>query len=511
VARAFVSYKRGVNPDEYLADYIVKFLSERGHHLFIDKEIEIGQEWPAVIERELQQADFLIVLVSQHSAASEMVVEEVLMACQKQKSDNKPAILPVRVAYTGSLPYHLGAKLDPVQFELWKGDGDEERIGECLSSVLDREPDKSQRETSITPDAPSKLDRQEEPAPLPAFNPDWLDALEAPGGAVKMQSPFYIERETDERLKRILLKTGRTIRIKGSRQMGKSSLLARLYQHARENHLSALFIDFQHMEEDFLRDFDTLLRYLANFIARKLKLDSSIVERYWTSILSSADKLSDFIETEVLTKQTGPLLLLMDEVDRLFAFDRYRNDFFGLVRSWHNNRAFDPLWDHLSLVLTYSTDATYFITDLNQSPFNVGESAELADFSGQQVEDLNERHGSPMKNAELNSLMEQLNGHPFLTRKAFYHLVTDRLTVQELMEQACNDTGPFCDHLHHLLWRLHKDPEMRDAMKSVIQHHSCSTDQAFLKLWSAGAIRGSDRENAVPRCGLYTRYFEKRL
>lgn len=34
-------------------------------------------------------------------------------------------------------------------------------------------------------------------APLPEFDPRWLEELEAPGGAVKLRDRFYIERDAD--------------------------------------------------------------------------------------------------------------------------------------------------------------------------------------------------------------------------------------------------------------------------------------------------------------------------
>ncbi len=62
------------------------------------------------------------------------------------------------------------------------------------------------------------------PAPLPAFDPQWLDKLDAPGGAVRLESPFYITREIDDQAKTEVLKRGVTLRLKGSRQMGKTCL-----------------------------------------------------------------------------------------------------------------------------------------------------------------------------------------------------------------------------------------------------------------------------------------------
>ena len=54
--------------------------------------------------------------------------------------------------------------------------------------------------------------------------------LGSPEGTMPFQSPFYIERETDhEAMQALCEMNGVTITIKGPRQMGKSSLLNRLF------------------------------------------------------------------------------------------------------------------------------------------------------------------------------------------------------------------------------------------------------------------------------------------
>ena len=66
---------------------------------------------------------------------------------------------------------------------------------------------------------------------------------------------------------------------------------------------------------------------------------------------------------------------------------------FGLFRSWHNERSLNPdgPWGRLTLAIVYATEAHLFITDLNQSPFNVGTRLTLEDFTFEQVAELNGR------------------------------------------------------------------------------------------------------------------------
>ena len=54
-------------------------------------------------------------------------------------------------------------------------------------------------------------------------------------------------------------------------------------------------------------------------------------------------------------------------------------------------RVLDPSgpWSRLTLAIAYATEAHLFIKDLNQSPFNVGNSASLDDFNLEQIAELN--------------------------------------------------------------------------------------------------------------------------
>ena len=56
-----------------------------------------------------------------------------------------------------------------------------------------------------------------------------------------------------------------------------------------------------------------------------------------------------FLRGEILEKIETPLVWGLDEVDRLFTCD-FGSEVFGLIRSWHNARALDPLgpWERLT-------------------------------------------------------------------------------------------------------------------------------------------------------------------
>ena len=118
--RVFISYKRGVSPDEPLALALYQQLQGR-HEVFIDQAMAVGTPWAERIDRELRQADVLVLLLSAESVGSEMVVGEVETAQKLQKQQGRPRLLPVRVAYREMLPYPLSAYLNPINWALWEG------------------------------------------------------------------------------------------------------------------------------------------------------------------------------------------------------------------------------------------------------------------------------------------------------------------------------------------------------------------------------------------------------
>jgi len=516
-ARIFICYKHNVDPDQELAHHLYDFLIAHGHDVFIDDALRTDEAWLEEIDRQIRASDFLVVLLSKESADSEMVEAQVSRAYDYRKRQGKPRTLPVRIAYEGLLPYSIAAFVDPLQYVVWEGEADSERVAREILAAIEgwlpvQEPIQVRPVTGgmiISEDGRAIADDEALHPPLPEFDPRWLEELAAPGGAVKLRDRFYIEREADGRLKREIVGAGTTATIRAARQTGKSSLLVRGMHHARGYGAKVVYLDLQFVDSDHLASLNVFLHYLAERVAYELRLDVAVMEEMWLSSLGPLDKLTRLMEEHVLPKSDRLIVLALDEADRLLTTDSYQ-DFFALIRSWHNRRAFDDQWNRLNIVMVISTEPYLLIPDVNQSPFNVGLSLYLEDFDEAQVCDLNRRHGSPVTEQDFPQLMELLDGHPYLTRKALYTLVTEHMTWAELMRVAPTDHGPFSDHLRYHHWLLHDKPELREALKRVIRDNRCDDDTASFRLLRAGLVKGSG-EACKCRCGLYRKYFEDKL
>ncbi|HEY7911113.1 MAG TPA: serine/threonine-protein kinase [Blastocatellia bacterium] len=336
--------------------------------------------------------------------------------------------------------------------------------------------------------------------------------LEPVGGAVPLDSGFYIVRPTDEKFRAAIARHDSIVLVKGARQVGKTSLLARGLEHARRSGARVVLTDLQNISAGSLESVEKLLLTFADCFADQLELDMAPSE-IWKPSRGAVTNFEQYLRREVLLKVMAPVVWGMDEVDRLFTC-AFGSEVFGLFRSWHNKRALDPAgpWQRLTLAIAYATEAHLFITDLNQSPFNVGTRLLLEDFTFEQVEELNERYCSPIKGkAELARYFRLLSGHPYLVRQGFYEMVTNGIDLPAIEARADHDEGPFGDHLRRMLFSLSQDRELCGVVRGLLEGKPCPTPESFYRLRSAGLVLGETARDARLRCQLYATYLERHL
>src|SRR5207244_176952 len=207
-------------------------------------------------------------------------------------------------------------------------------------------------------------------------------------------------------------------------------------------------------------------------------------DQVWHTRRGASVEFEPYLRREVLGKIEVSILWGLDEVDRLFACD-FGTEVFGLFRSWHNERALDPTgpWSRLTLVIAYAREAHLFITDMNQSPFNVGTPFRLEDFTFEQVADLNARHGGPLRNeAEVARFHRLVGGQPYLVRRGLLEMTTHNLDIGAFEAQADREEGIFGDHLRRMLVVLSKNEELCEVVRGVLRRRPCPTAESFYRL-----------------------------
>jgi len=333
--------------------------------------------------------------------------------------------------------------------------------------------------------------------------------LEQIGGAVPLDSKFYVERQTDQTFQDMIDRRDSIVLLKGARQVGKTSLLARRLDAARQAGMRVLLTDFQKLDDSQLQNLETFFLAIGQMLARQLgsKVNPQDV---WQTAYSPHMNFENFFVDEILESSEAPVLWAIDETDRFFLYP-FSSQVFALFRSWHNQRALEPTHpcSRLTLVITYATEYL-LIKDPNQSPFNVGTKLVLEDFTFEQVADLNQRYGSPLRGeAELRRFHQLLGGQPYLVRYGLNEIVSRNLTVDEFIQIADHDDGTFSDHLRRIVLLLNDNAQLSEVVRGVLRGKPCPDYDSFNHLRGAGILIGDSKNNVRFRCEIYARYLRK--
>jgi len=500
IRKILVIFTSSFDKDAKLADIIVSHLSSQYDVRKQDLLIRDGHDWAEKLNKEIEISDLVVPIISEGVSLNELLIFELDKAYHLQNETDKPMIIPVRFRYVEPYPYPLSVYLSEIPCIMVR-DLDAENI-QRLRAEIDRAfTGKSYGEVlhqsvKLTVDIPR---------PTPSIDPYDYASIDNPKGTMSKESRFYIERPQDSRmLGQVGLKQA-LINIKAPRQMGKSSMLIRGVEKARQQGKRIVFLDFQQLDTEHLHDGKTFYTTFCNWVAGNLNLDID-AEKFWKSPGSNNIKCTMFFK-EILAKLNQPLLLAIDEVDRLLA-SPYKSDFFGLLRSWHIDRQSETM-ALLSMMLVISTEPILLIDDIS-SPFNVGENLDLDDFTPDQVAELNIRHETIFNDSQLVHLMTLVGGHPYLVRQAMYKVSMKEIPAEKFLATAHLDDGPYSDHLLQHLFKLNRSSDLRHAMWQIIHEHVSPSDEMTYRLKSAGLVREKGR-TVIPRYGIYADYFREHL
>ena len=334
-----------------------------------------------------------------------------------------------------------------------------------------------------------------------------------PGDPLPANSPFYIERppiESDAYTE--LLKPGSLIRIQAPRQMGKSSLMLQLIHQAQTQKYSVVTIDFKLVDSQTFFSLNNFLRWFCMNVTRKLSLASRL-DDYWNEEIGSKISASIYFEGYLLEQINSPLVLILYDIDCIFPYQQIAQDFLLMLRSWHEQAKQTPLWQKVRLVLLHSTEV-YIPLNINQSPFNVGLSLKLPEFTVEQVIELARRYELDWCDSQsVKSLMYQIGGQPYLIHQAFYYFHQQKISLPELLNNCGGNNSIYSEYLINLLNILQKDAELSQAYNKIVnstdRNISLSANLVY-KLNSLGLIK-LNGHNYQPFCEMYRVFFQQNL
>jgi hypothetical protein len=330
------------------------------------------------------------------------------------------------------------------------------------------------------------------------------------GGALPLDSPYYMEREADRELARALARGASLVLLRGPRQVGKTSLLARGLQGAREAGRRVACTDLQLLPESAFQSAETVLLALRASLADQLGWEEGRLPP-WHPDLAPGLNFQRFLSA--LLEGGPPLLWGIDELDRLLPAPA-ATEVLSLFRSLHNARALEPqrAWAALTVVMAYATEPRLYVVDPNLSPWNVGVKVSLEDFTPAEVADLNERYGNPLGSAAVRErFYRQVGGHPHLVRLGLQELALRHIAWGKLEADADREDGPFADPLRRLWEVLRRDPELCAVVRGVLAGKPCPSRESFYRLRTAGVLAGTSAGEPRLRCGLYATFLGRHL
>ncbi|NMF60897.1 hypothetical protein HC246_23440 [Pseudanabaena yagii GIHE-NHR1] len=344
----------------------------------------------------------------------------------------------------------------------------------------------------------------------PSLDNDHAIALESTEGQVAINSHFYIASGYESRCYEEIKKAGSLLRIKSPHRMGKSSLMARVINHAESLGYRTVVLNLEQTNQKIFADPEKFMQWFCASVGKALGVRVK-TEEYWDDIFGANDNCTDYFEKYLLEGNDRPLIIAIDNFDRVFSYPEIETDFCGLLRGWYERSRSHPLWGKLRLVIVHSQEP-YAQRDINQSPFNVGFPVELREFTTDQVRELVKRHQLSWSEDELHQFMELIGGHPYLVRSALYRIASQDITLEEFLRTAPTEAGIYSSYLMGHLKTLEDYPELGEAMQKVVMADAPVRlrSEISFKLDSQGLVSRIDND-VTPRCLLYKLYFRDRL
>jgi DNA-binding Xre family transcriptional regulator len=342
--------------------------------------------------------------------------------------------------------------------------------------------------------------------------PEEVSALAFPD-ELEAEDFIYVERPPIESLcYQTLCQPGSLLRIKAPGLMGKTSLMAKVLPQLARQGYRTVSLNLHYAETEDFTNLDKFLKWFCVSVGQSLRMPNQLAD-YWDERFSTSKmNCTAYFEEYLLAKADSPLILCLDEVERIFSYREVASDFLGLLRAWHEQAKIRNIWKRLRLVVIHSTEV-YVPLKLNESPFNVGLPIELPEFTPEQVQNLAQQQGLSWDFAQVKQLMEMVGGHPELVQQALSYLkITQSVTLEQVLQDAATEAGIYGNYLRRYWGVVQQHSELAEALKKVVKATTSvrlEPMQAY-KLHRMGLVHLAGNEVTIG-CNLYRQYFCDRL
>lgn len=315
-----------------------------------------------------------------------------------------------------------------------------------------------------------------------------------------------------------LLENHSLIRIQAPVQFGKTLLMSRMLNHAKQQGHLSLYVTLNGIDSNSFGDAPTFFR---NFIC---EIGNELEDSY-PNRLMLIDEYDKYVKQlgsiKAVVKYLGyfqksikqPFTLGINKLDRLLDDPQNANTaagFLRLLRLIHEISKTDENWSQFRLILAYSTPRFEdFVPLLNsESPFNVGSSLFVCEFNSDEVAELAMKKGLVLNEQQVQLLMQPIGGIPSLVQLT---LNTLRERGVPLLEDSTAISSIYRDHLEVLDSYL-RSRDLTSTIKQIATNEIEATmldDRKLSLLCRRGLIIKMNDGQILPRCELYRHFFAK--
>src|SRR4026207_2471330 len=203
------------------------------------------------------------------------------------------------------------------------------------------------------------------------------------GGTMGRDAPSYVERQADRDLLQGLL-GGEFCYVLTSRQRGKRSLMVRTADKLRREGVKALVLDLSAIGQNLTPE-----QWYDGFMVRMGRQSSleDELDAFWSAHqqLSPVQRCFTAIRDVVLPKQSGRLVIFVDEIDVVRSLPFSMDEFFAAIRECYNRRTEDPAFERLTFCLLGVATPTDRTPDTRKNSFHLRPRIELTDFTEEEA------------------------------------------------------------------------------------------------------------------------------